>query len=172
MFKKSLKAIFLISMILLNLQGCAMAHTMVYHIFSFDALDDSPDIEILDYQYGNSAEYEKTGQIGIHADRERVASGEIFKMGGVTGAIPRGDFLYVKWRKKDSGQITEKRVELKKLLPDDITGSTIHFAIIDSTLNVFLIPPPLMWHRGSIIRAHSDPSVSAFLRKYKIYPTE
>jgi hypothetical protein len=134
-------AVFFILAIQLTLMGCATRPTFVNHSFSFDTIQDSPGIEVLDYQYGYNEEYEKSRQIGIHADKERVAMGKVFPAQSTSGPIPRGDFLYVKWRIKQSGQIYEDRVDLTTRLPKDIKNYKIHFAIFDSKLYIYLFPP-------------------------------
>jgi hypothetical protein len=109
---------------------------MVNHAFSFDTISDSPDITVLDYQYGSSR------QFATHPEKERVELGQTFSRGGLFGAMPRGEFLYVKWRIKSSGEIFEDKVDLRSRLPADIEGLRIHFVIRGSQLYVYLIWPP------------------------------
>jgi hypothetical protein len=132
----SLKCL-LVSIFLFSLTACAAAGggTMVMHSFSFDAQRDSPDVEVLDYQYGGS------GVFGTHADKERIALGQIFPADNIAGVMPRGEFLYVKWRIKESGQIYEDKVDLRPRLPADIEGLNIHFVIRGRQLYVFLTWP-------------------------------
>lgn len=112
------------------------------HSFSFDTRHDSPDAEVLDYQYGSSR------QFGTYADQERVAMGQVFPSDNIFGAMPRGDFLYVKWRIKNRTKpweyigTYEDKVDLKTRLPADITGLRVHFVIKGSQLYVYLISPP------------------------------
>lgn len=113
------------------------------HSFSFDTHHDSPDAEVLDYEYGS------TRQFGTHANKELVEMGEHFAYGGTTGRMPRGDFLSVKWRIKNQMRPSEyigyyeDKVDLRKRLPADITGLRIHFVIKGSQLYVYLISPEL-----------------------------
>lgn len=113
------------------------------HSFSFDTRHDSPDAEVLDYQYGSSR------QDGTYANKERVAMGEDFPSERISGAMPRGDFLYVKWRIKNRMKpweyigTYEDKVDLKTRLPADITGLRVHFVIKGSQLYVYLISPGL-----------------------------
>lgn len=53
----------------------------------------------------------------------------------------RGDFLYVKWRLKQTGEVYEDTVDLKSRLPADITDHRIHFVIRGPQLYVYLISP-------------------------------
>lgn len=112
------------------------------HQFSFDTRQDSPDVEVLDYQYSNSR------HAGVRPERERVAMGQTFWGEGISGSILRGDFLYVKWRVKKHGTLLpeylgtyEDRVDLRSRLPADITGLRIHFVIRGPQLYVYLIWP-------------------------------
>ena len=111
------------------------------HTFSFDTYHDSPDAEVLDYQYSNSR------HVGIRPERERIAMGEAFGETGIAGSILRGDFLYVKWRIKKPGSLTEylgpyeDKVDLRSRLPEDITNLTVHFVIRGPQLYVYLIWP-------------------------------
>lgn len=108
---------------------------MTHHKFSFDTIEDSPDIEVLDYRYGAS------GQFGTSANKERIALGQTFARGGVVGAMPPGEFLYVKWQIKNSSQIFEDKVDLRHRLPRDMEGLTIHFVIRGQQLYVYVIWP-------------------------------
>lgn len=108
---------------------------MVHHTFSFNTNHDSPEIEVLDYQYGNSR------QDGTYADKERIAMGEVFHADSIAGVIPRGDFLFVKWRDKYTHHIYQDKVDLRSRLPADIEGDTIHFVIRGAQLYVYLIWP-------------------------------
>jgi hypothetical protein len=132
--QRSLKCIF-VSIVLFSLTACATGGTMVFHSFSFDTQLDSPDVEVLDYQYGNSRVF------GTHADKESISLGRIFPSEGIGGVLPRGEFLYVKWRYKKSGQVYEDKVDLSSRLPADIEGLVIHFVIRGPQLYVFLTWP-------------------------------
>lgn len=108
---------------------------MFHHSFSFDTRIDSPEIEVLDYQYGGS------GIAGTYAHKGRVSRGETFRSAGVYALQPRGEFLYVKWRLKSNGQVFEDRVDLSKRLPTDMEKLELHFVIRGSQLYVFINYP-------------------------------
>ncbi len=55
--------------------------------------------------------------------------------------MPLGDSLYVKWRNKATEQVFEKTVDLKPLLPRDMTNQRIHFVVAEGELFVYLIDP-------------------------------
>lgn len=116
--------------------ACATGgNTVTLHSIEFDAQRDSPDIEVLDYQYG---ELEK---VFFLPERERIKLGQTFKSGNRTGFLPRGEFLYVKWRIKESGEILEERVDLRHRLPENLTDLQIHFVCHGQKLYVFVIWP-------------------------------
>lgn len=120
-----------------SLTACATGGNMVHHSFGFDTNEDSPDIEVLDYQYGDGTVF------GTHADKERIMLGQVFPAGNISGNIPRGDTLYVKWRDKHSHHIYEDKVDLKNRMPRDISGLTVYFMIKGPQLYVYLIYPGL-----------------------------
>ncbi len=125
----------IISAVQFGLAACATGGATVNHHFSFDTKWDSSGVEVLDYQYGSS------GQFGTHPEKERVALGETFPGNNIYGAMQRGDFLYVKWRIKQTGQIYQDKVDLQPRLPADIKDLRIHFVIKGPQLYVYLIWP-------------------------------
>lgn len=141
------------------------------HTFSFDTLHDSPDVDVLDYQYSNSRHQ------GVRPERERINMGQTFCCKNIYGSILRGDFLYVKWRVKKPGTpewapeylgTYEDRVDLRSRLPADITNLRIHFIIRGSQLYVYLIWPGL--------KANSIPEgpirMYRHQKQVQIYPDE
>ena len=105
---------------------------MALHSIEFDAQRDSPDIEVLDYKYG---EMEK---VFFSPSREAVRLGNTFKGGNLNGFLPRGEFLYVKWRIKETGEILEERVDLRNRLPENLEDLHIHFVCHGRQLYVFV----------------------------------
>jgi hypothetical protein len=80
--------------------------------------------------------------------------------------MPPGEFLYVKWRLKQSGQVYEDKVDLKNHFPADITDFNVHFFIRGPQLYIYLISPekrPLSWPIGPLREYQS-------LKQYQIYP--
>lgn len=133
----------LISIFTIALTACATVDEVEknpMHSFSFDTRHDSPDVEVLDYQYGSN-------HVGVRAERERVALGQSFPSENVSGPMPRGKFLYVKWRlinrMKPSEYIGtyEDRVDLTARLPDDMMNLRVHFIIKGPQLYIYLISP-------------------------------
>lgn len=118
----------------LTLSGC-VSQTMVNHSFEFNARDESPDIEVLNYQYGNSKQPTARVSQWILDTREPVGRTSI------GGEMLRGDFLYVKWQIKDTGEVLEDTVDLRDRLPRDIKNCTIHFMVKGNQLYVYLVSP-------------------------------
>lgn len=128
------KTVWLVAGVMLYaLTACATGLT--YHSFDFDARRDSPDVEVLDYQYGNSK------QPGVRNPDYLRNGGRSLQSAGIYGEMLRGDFLYVKWRLKKTGEVYEDTVDLKSRLPADITDHRIHFVIRGPQLYVYLISP-------------------------------
>ena len=113
---------------------------MYYHSFSFDAVVDArkyghPDVEVLDYAYGDSQEPRTRPS---KTDREMNS---FFYQQSIAGPMPRGEFLYVKWRVKATGEVHEDRADLRHRLPADITNYGIRFVINEAQLYVYAFPP-------------------------------
>ena len=123
-----------ITLSLSMLVACASGPQVVDHGFEFDAIVDRPGIEVLDYAYGN--QYRMT-----RAEPHLVKEGRINQSTNIHGGFPRGDFLFVKWRLKASGDVVEDRVDLRNRLPADITRHTIRFTIKGVQLHIYLVTP-------------------------------
>lgn len=177
MKKIPLRSLFIwlcLSLIQFGLVACATVgitdkHPM--HSFSFDTLHDSPDAEVLDYQYGSSR------QFGTHANAEMVALGQVFPGWNTSGPMLRGEFLYVKWRIKNHMKpweyigTYEDKVDLKIRLPADIANCGIHFVVKGAQLYIYLIPPPGVWPAGAL-KPSAPESMSAYLKQHQIYPDQ
>lgn len=120
---------------LLALVGCAFNPSLVDHSFSFDASRESNDVEVLNYKYGNSKTH------STHPSEASLKGGEVRQGANVSGEMLRGDFLYVKWRIKSTGEVFEDTVDLRSRLPVNIKNYRIHFIIKGPQLYVFLISP-------------------------------
>lgn len=122
----------LIACLFAALTACASG--LVNHAFSFD-IRESPGAQILDYRYGDSR------QPSARATETDLAQGTVSQIVGIHGDMLRGDTLYVKWRIKSSGKVYEDTVDLKSLLPRDISKHRIHFIVKGDQLFVYLITP-------------------------------
>lgn len=120
----------------LALTACASVGgpKMVNHAFNFDGWNDGwqPSVELLEYAYGDQyAQVRRKAQDGYSAG----------VTAGVNGAMPVGEFLYVKWRLKASGEVLEHRVDLRERLPRDMTDHELTFVIEGKQLYVFVVTP-------------------------------
>lgn len=141
--KQALKFLALITL-LAGIASCAAAGgepKMYYHSFSFDVTTDAkkyghPEVEVLDFAYGDSL-HPRT----YFSKTDREVKGSFAYQGNTTGRMPRGEFLYVKWRVKATGEVYEDRVDLRHRLPADVTNYGVHFLIDDAQLYVYAFPP-------------------------------
>lgn len=113
---------------------------MYFHSFSFDLASDArkyghPEVDVLDYAYGDS------GEPRTRPSKVAREMSNTFNSAGVAGDMPRGDFLYVKWRIKATGEVHEDRVDLRHRLPADITNYGLQFLIDGAQLYVYAFPP-------------------------------
>ena len=145
------------------LTSCTSLSGPQLHSFQFDAIADSSDILILAFKYGD-LRASQAGEDEAFAAKSGMA--HVRQGSGIGGFMPRGDFLFVKWRIKSTGQILEDRVDLRDRLPADITHHTIYFVVQKDELVVYLISPEF--------RAPSDPRTGPTVHKYHkstiIYP--
>lgn len=117
----------------LCLTACATGGNKVaYYSIEFAAKQNSPDIEVLDYKYG------QIEKVFFSPPRESVRLADTFKSGHMAGFLPRGEFLYVKWRVKATGEVLEDRVDLRNLLPENLEGLKVHFVCHGRQLYVFV----------------------------------
>lgn len=141
------------------LTACAFNRDVVFHSFAFNMLRDEQDAEVLDYLYGDS-------KMAVRAQVEEVREGKTFGGYSVMGRIPKGDFLYVKWRNKSTGHIYEDTVDLRRLLPHAIEKHILYFMIRGAQLYVFLISPDPKPPEASVI----GPDMYASRKVTQLYP--
>lgn len=102
----------------------------MYHSYEFNIKTDSPDIELLDYNYSiakpSKEDYAGTGGNGI--------STQI----GITGPFPVGKSVYMKWRVKSTGNIFEDKVELNNPIVGGIKNKRL-YCVIDGKQLYLLI---------------------------------
>jgi hypothetical protein len=158
----------LLAALLLALSGCASvspaAPKVVFHSFSFNGkayADGWADtVDLLEYSYGDQYRMVRDK---VEPPRERLGPSS-----GVSGAMPVGDFLYVKWRIKATAEVVEDRVDLRPLLPRDMTKHGLIFVIDGRQLYVYLITPtPKHEDDPPILKTYR----SLFNVTYEIYPT-
>lgn len=143
------------------LAACAaVPDGVVDHAFGFDMRYDNQDAEVLDYRYGKS-------KLPVYAPEDAVRAGKTFGWNSVQGPMLRGDFLYVKWRNKVTGQVYEDNVDLRGRLPNDITDKKVYFMIRGAQLFVYLIS--LREERPSNVSAEG-PRIYRSFKTIRIYP--
>jgi hypothetical protein len=143
--------------------GCVTGPRMADHGFSFNGRIDggrwADKAQLLEYDYG--------GQYKMV--REKAESDDyLAPESSVTGAMPVGDYLYVKWRIKATGEVCEDRVNLKPLLPMDMNNYELTFVIDGRQLYVYLVTPEKR-HGSNVPPLKTYLSISHIT--YEIYPT-
>lgn len=157
-----LYCLFAVLTVCMALTACATGPVLPDHAFSFDAVRESPDAEVLNYRYGDSR------MLAAHAQEGDLQRGTVRQGTNINGPMLRGDFLYVKWRIKRSGKEYEDRVDLRSLLPADIQDHRIHFVIKGPQLYVYLISP----ERNPPDWPTYDPPGYTHKKTYQIYPNQ
>lgn len=141
--------------------GCATTTQTAFHAFSFDALRESPGIEILEYRYGDRGPAPTARVPSADTGRLRVQSTD------VNGRMPVGSYLYVRWMIKASREIFEDNVDLRGRLPADMDQVRVHFVVHRDRLYVYLVNQKEQLpevDRNSPLPYYSD------LRVIQIYP--
>ncbi len=134
---------------------------MVNHAFNFDGWNDGwqATVELLEYAYGDQyAMVRRKAQDGYSAG----------VTAGVNGAMPVGEFLYVKWRLKASGEVLEQRVDLRDRLPRDMTDHELTFVPDGKQLYVFVVTPERKGSYGEapVLKTWR----SKFAKAYEVFP--
>jgi hypothetical protein len=101
----------------------------VNHTFSFDP---SLENDILAYRYGDGKTQMTSSEVSIRQ------FGKSSQATHISGVIPLGESLYVKWRNKASNEVFEDTVDLRPLLPKDMENQHIYFVIQGSQLFVYV----------------------------------
>ena|SRR5947209_3424438 len=99
------------------------------------------DVDILDWQYGEHGYVDEAQQRLPRARKSYVERGIPVNPGGMGGVFPVGDFLYVKWRDKATGEIHEEKADLHGRLPRDMNNRGLVWMIDQGRLNIYVFPP-------------------------------
>ncbi|MBB3177222.1 hypothetical protein [Variovorax sp. Sphag1AA] len=154
-------------LIFLALAGCAGMTSpqpkFAFHSFSYDGWAGYDNWEatadLLEYSYGDQYRMVRRK---VEPPRTRLNP-----QSGVGGFMPVGEFLYVKWRVKATGEIVDDRVDLRPLLPKDMTKHELTFVIEGRQLYVYLVTPtPKGVKDPPILKTY----LSWFNVTYEIYP--
>jgi hypothetical protein len=117
-----------------GMSACAGVNGSVHHGFSYGSLELNPNVTIIDFQYGEGV----AGRM-IRPPRQDVEVGRVAQHTGIVGSFPLESFIYVKWRDNSTGQIHERKVDLKNIIPPDMVDKEIHFDFVNSRLRIFVI---------------------------------
>jgi hypothetical protein len=146
---------------LFAVSACSGGSDYVDHGFEFDALTDSPGIQILEHKYGNGS------FVGTQNPQYLLDEGRPLQRTNVWGHMRRPDSLYVKWRVASESKTYEDTVDLRKRLPREFAESKVYFMIRGAQLEVFLIS---MKEARPTDAPRVGPKKFQHLRVTKIYP--
>jgi len=136
---------------------------LVNHSFSFNgkAYGDkwAATVDLLEYSYGD--------QYRMVRDKVEPPREGLGPQAGVSGAMPVGEFLDVKWRIKATDEVLEDRVDLRPLLPSDMTEHGLTFVIDGRQLYVYLVTPTPKHKNDPPILKTTE---SKYYFTYEIYP--
>jgi hypothetical protein len=129
------------------LTACASAPKIALHTFTCNGYSDSnrwiEKVDLLAYSYGDQG----SNQLRDTVENPRTkwlldnVGKTSLSCGGVVGYIPVGDFLYVKWRIKETDEVLEERVDLKERLPQKMDHHKLTFSIDERQLHVYVVTP-------------------------------
>ncbi|MFZ2308042.1 MAG: hypothetical protein WAW73_06750 [Rhodoferax sp.] len=154
----------------LTLAACATGAQQVSHDFSFDGQYDgwAKTIDLLEYSYGDKY-FATRNSLASRNDSLYKGESSLGARKGVNGPMPVGDFMYVKWRIKVTGEILEDRVDLRDRLPRDMKDHGLTFVIDGKQLYLYVLTPQVKKSKGEL------PILRTWLSKYnvgyEIYPT-
>lgn len=152
----------------LLLVSCATGARMANHGFTFSGHRDQwvDQVDLLAYSYGDRYRMVKDS---VENPRYPLKPGQTLPVGNsVHGPMPVGEFLYVKWRIKSTGEVREDRVDLRPLLPSDMNDHSLTFVIDGTQLYVYLVTPiPKKTDSPPILKT----TKSRYTVTYEIHPT-
>ena len=156
-------------LLVVSVVACASGPRMVFHGFTFDGRDDHwmEGIDLLRYSYGDQyhmvrADLDDPNYFFYGLNHQRIAPHN-----SVTGEMPVADFLEVKWRVQATGQVIHEKVDLRPLLPIDMTDHKVTFVIDGPQLYVYVVTP---LPRPSFSKVNQRTWLSAHLVTYPIFP--
>ena len=133
---------------------------LVAHAFSFDGWNDkwAQKVDLLAYSYGDQ----------YRMVQREVKYGEqtLGYSSGVNGGMPVGEFLYVKWRIKETSEEIEDKVDLRGRLPVNMFDHRITFVIDGKQLYVYLVTEAPKPNSAPVLKT----SWSRNNLTYEIYP--
>jgi hypothetical protein len=127
--------------------GCASGPKEVFHSFTCNGRNDVnkwlETTDLLAYSYGDQYRMVRRSMDDPSEKAWLQKNGETSLSGclNVGGAMPVGEFLYVKWRIKATGEIFEDRVDLRERLPKNMMNHKLTFSINEKQLYLFVVTP-------------------------------
>lgn len=147
------------------LSGCATGPKTASYSFEYSAGHDKWEqmVELLDLRFG-------TDKLIIRDVPKGYLGTKYVKQGdGIYGSYPTPETLYLKWRIKATGEILEKTVNFKDILPKDLNKQTITFLFEERQLFVYLVTDK--FDRNNLPKEKTWKSNFINLITYEIYPT-
>ena len=94
--------------------------------------EDGQDAVVLEYRYGSESRWIGETQSGSNEGHVHWFERSLID-------IPQPEFLYVKWRNRETGKVFEDKVDLRGRLPRDLKDQTVYFMIRGAQLYVYLV---------------------------------
>jgi hypothetical protein len=148
-FSVSLLKVFTACLICIVVYGCAFSPKRANHGFGFSTTDRLPEIVVLEYRYGANGRRshpESSGTRGI----------------SVIGDMEIPEFIFVRWRRLDTGETFTRTMNLRGLLPAEMDNKYVFLLFSESKVEVFL-------EDRNQVRLPSAPIVGPF--KWQTYVT-
>jgi hypothetical protein len=144
-----------------TLSACAIGSRGSYHTFTFNGWFDNwaNEVDLLEYDYG-----------GVHSMVSDKVKPEVASLGhqaSVNATMPNGEYLYVKWRIKTTGELVADKVDLRNLLPRNMFDHSLTFVIDGRQLIVYLVTPKTKSMDAPPILKTTQ---SRYYVTYEIYP--
>ncbi|WP_157559227.1 hypothetical protein [Hydrogenophaga crassostreae] len=157
------------TLLAIGLAACATGPRLVSHSFSFNGLKDhwADSVDLLAYAYGD-------GYHMVREDLSNPSSSALANKPGlptgrsINGPMPVGEFLFVKWRVKATGEVLEQRVDLRGRLPKNMTNREVTFVMEGPQLYVFVVTRDAPMVKGVLLKTW----LSRYNHAYEIYPTK
>lgn len=149
------------------LTACATGPKLVTHGFSFNGWFDkwATQVDLLEYSYGDQYSMVRNSVANPRSENYKGLDA-LPPASGVNGAMPVGEFLYVKWRIKETGEVIEDRVDLRDRLAKNMFDHRLTFVIDDTRLYIYLVTPHAKAKGHQDLRTYLSHSYVT----YEIYP--
>ncbi|WP_353394214.1 hypothetical protein [Hydrogenophaga sp. 5NK40-0174] len=146
--------------------------TFAVHTVSADFRGDSPDLEVLEFHYGQA----KKGPGGLQRSAAPGSGG--VPSPSIGGDLPLPDQVTVKWRDKRTDKVYEETVDMASRLPGAkaMNETTVYFLVdqFENKLYVYLVPATDYKDRSVGRRPEgtvpNGPSKTAHLDVKTLYP--